>query len=328
MPLVLAVCLGLVALAFQRHYRRQLWDPETVALVNGHPIPREAIEEILSSGGGQSLTGESGSSERTIRLKLERLVEEELVRQAAAECGLVIGQSEIDQGIRDYQASRECEEHPGRPDCLAPRGQAMDSYSKAVAKRLLLERMTKLVSQRHARLDSRRWRIFWRDFLVKHAMVSVFKARILLAQDDPKVLDALERAEGAGSLEAMADAVKAAGFTAMITEPMSLNLLDPETMALFDKAGLSEKLNSALKSPSRMTGPVRLVGSMAVFEAIEAVPRSDPEALAAAARESYQRMEGERAFKSWLADLRARAKIVINPAFQEFGVEDLDSGGD
>ena len=69
---------------------------------------------------------------------------------------------------------------------------------------------------------------------------------------------------------------------------------------------------------------MRLDGSMAVFEVLEAVPRRDPEGLAAAARATYERLEMERAFKRWLADLRARAKIVINPGFQEFGVETLN----
>ena len=324
MPLVLAVSLGLVALAFQSYYRRQLWDPETVALVNGRPIPREALEEVMSASGGQSLTGGDGSSEQTIRRKLESLVEEELVRQAAEEYGLVIGQDEIEAGMREYQTSRECLDHPGRPDCQPPRGLASSSYSKAVAKRLLLEHMTRMVSARYARYDSRRWRVFWRDYLVRHAMVSVYKVRILLAQDDPMVESALMAAAKAESLERQADSVKEAGFTVMITEPMSLNLLDPETLALFDRVGLQESLAAAAISRSRRTGPLRLEGSMAVFEVLEMVPRRDPEGLAAAAKATYERLEGEKAFKSWLADLRRRAKIVINPGFQEFGVETLN----
>lgn len=324
MPLVLAVSLGLLALAFKNHYRRQLWDPETVALVNGHPIPREALEEVMSAGGGQSLTGGSGSSERTIRRKLESLVEEELVRQAAVEHGLVIPQSEIDKSVEEFQTSRECREHPGRADCQPPKGKAMGSYSEAVAKRLLLEHMTRLVASRYARFDSKRWRAFWRDYLVKHAMVSVYKVRVLLSQDDPLVETALRESAKAETLERMGDSVKEAGFTVMITEPMSLNLLDPETWPLFDRAGLKDELSAAVLSPFRRTGPVRLEGSVAVLEVLEVVPRLDPEGLAAAARATYERMEGERAFKAWLADLRSRAKIVINPGFQEFGVETLN----
>jgi hypothetical protein len=323
MPLVLALALGLVALAFQRHYRRQLWDPETVALVNGHPIPREALEEVLISGGGHSLAVGGGSSEQTLRLKLESLVDEELVRQAAVEYGLVIDQEQIDRGAREYLTSRECREHLGRPDCQPPKGQAMSDYSKAVAKRLLLDGMTAMVSAKYARFDSRRWRAFWRDYLVKHAMVSVYKVRVLLAQDDPKVEEALRAAEKAESLDRLSDAVKEAGFTAMITEPMSLNLLDSQSMQLFERVGLKDSLSAASMSPSRRTGPLRLEESIAVFEVLEAVPRRDPEGLAAAAKATYERLEGDKAFKAWLSDLRSKAKIVINPGFQQFGVETL-----
>jgi hypothetical protein len=323
-PVLLALVLGLVAWGFQRHYRRQHWDPETVALVNGKPIPREALDEVMGVGPGPSAPPSGpGSGGLAIRSKLDRLIDEELVVQAAGELGVAISQGDIDRGLLEYRDSWACRGNPASPACQPPKGRAMASYAQAVAKRLMLREVARLVAVRRASFDTRRWRAFWRQFLARHALASIYRVRIMLAQDDPAVEAALAGAPGDDDVERLANRVREAGFTAMVTQPMSLNLLDPETYSMFERVGLRDKLQAALKTPGRRSGPVRLDGSLAVFEVIRAEPRPDPASLAAAARAAYERMEGERAFLEWLAELRGRAVIVVNPGFQEFGLEAL-----
>ncbi|MDR2366891.1 MAG: SurA N-terminal domain-containing protein [Deltaproteobacteria bacterium] len=313
-PLLLAVLLGLAIVAFQHFYRRQLWDPSTIALVNGRPVPTSALEEIVSLGYLQPLSDKEGGGQ-VIDGILDRLIDEELIRQAAEREGLVIDPAEVEANLAGYRDSFGCGQDPAPAVCQAAFGTSGESLAKAVEKQLLLRRMSDLVSRREWRLSGTEWRAFFRDWLAKYSFSSVFRVRVLLAQDsaESQRLLAAGLSRSRPGLEAMAERIREAGLEARVAGPLSLNLMAPETLRRFREANLGHELTQAMARPGKTTGPIKLDGSLAAFEVLEISKPVDPEELALAARREYERMAGERAFTLWLAKLREEATVKINP---------------
>ncbi|MDR2443811.1 MAG: SurA N-terminal domain-containing protein [Deltaproteobacteria bacterium] len=321
MPMLLAILLSLVVLAFQNYYRRQLWDPETVALVNGRPIYRQTLGELITAGLRPSVVPSAGNTQQSIRNKLDRLIDEELIRQAAQKAGVVITQEDINQNIQQYRDSMGCNETPIKATCQPPRGESMKSYSEAIGQRLLLQNMVRIVAAKTGSYDSRLWRQFWRKFLLDHALVSVYRVRVLLAQDTPQVEEKLQSAKNNATLGQLANQIKEAGYTVMITDTMMLNLLDPQSYTMFNELNLRGLFQEALNQPSRLTKPVKFQGSVAVFEVIGSIGPADPIKLATAAKTAFEREVAEKAFEIWLANLRSEAKIEINPGLFDIGLD-------
>jgi hypothetical protein len=97
----------------------------------------------------------------------------------------------------------------------------------------------------------------------------------------------------------------------------------PETFREFRDAGLGLELAKAMGQESKITQPIRLPGSLSVFEVIEVAKPIDPAMLAKAAQNAYERQVGEKAFDDWLARLRSAASIVVNPNL----LESVEAGG-
>jgi hypothetical protein len=121
------------------------------------------------------------------------------------------------------------------------------------------------------------------------------------------------RTRGKVTLEDLAERLREAGLEAKVAGPMSLNLMSPDTMKQFRSIGLGPELTRAMAKPGKMTGPVRLASSLAVFEVLEVIKPIGPKELAQAAKIEYERQVGEKAFNLWLDNLRSEATIEINP---------------
>ncbi|MDR0355841.1 MAG: SurA N-terminal domain-containing protein [Deltaproteobacteria bacterium] len=319
-PFLLALILAFGVTAFKRHYIRQLWDPLTAATVNGLPIPRSAIEEVMVFGYHLPPNDEG---QETILQLLDRLIDEELVRQAAEKEGIKISEEEISAQLESYRRSFGCLPGSRLEDCRQPKGPSGESLAKAVEKQLLLQTMGRIIHQTRARPSSREWRSFWRAWLAKYSLSSVYKVKVLLVEDQGDAEEYLTPSRQRKELEDMADAARKAGLTARITEPMTINLLDPATLTMFRKANLALELAKALNDERRLTAPIKLSGSWAVFEVISLVKPIEPANLALAARNAYERQVGEKAYQAWLEDLRREAVIVINPNL----LESAEKGG-
>ena len=92
---MLLAALALVILQYgvgrlNERYKKQLWDPDTAALVNGRPVRRQAVDELLALGFYPPLSFQEGAGSGAVELNqlLGLLIEEELVLQAAEKEGL------------------------------------------------------------------------------------------------------------------------------------------------------------------------------------------------------------------------------------------------
>ncbi|MDR1677721.1 MAG: SurA N-terminal domain-containing protein [Deltaproteobacteria bacterium] len=310
--LILAVLLGLAAVGFQHFYRRQLWDPLTMATVNGRALPISSLEEALNlSQIGLTMTEEGDGRQIMIRL-LDRLIDEELIRQAAEKEGLKVDPAEVQANLALFRKPFGCDSDPDKFGCQAYSGSSGESLVKAVEKQLLLKAMNSLVSQREGHLSSTEWRIFFRNWLAKYSFSAVYRVRVLLAQEgeeSEKILGAGKR----GTLDELAEKIKATGLEVRVAGPMSLNLIAPETYKQFMANNLGPEMAKAAEQPDRLTGLLRFSASLAVFEVLEVVKTFEPEELVLAAKNEFERQVGERAFNDWLASLRREAVIELNP---------------
>jgi hypothetical protein len=318
MPLFLAVLLGLGVLAFQNHYRRQLWNPETLAMVNGQMIPRSAVEKVMDLANHPYLALSSQEpGQVTVHQILDRLIDEELVRQAAQEEGVTVSAEQIEAHLDLYYKSWGCDSSGTSSLCRAPKGQSLASLKQAIEKQILLNVMIHKVAVLYSHPTKEGWRVFWANWLRKFPLAKVFRVRILLVQEDEAVESLLKPTKKTRSLSDIAQSITEKGFAALVTPPMYLNPFDPETFYLFRKSNLGPELLKAAKQPSRQTGPIKLRENLAIFEVIEYFEPLDPESYAISARKAYERQESEKAFRIWLSDLRQKAEIVLNPTFLE-----------
>ncbi|MDR3135201.1 MAG: SurA N-terminal domain-containing protein [Deltaproteobacteria bacterium] len=325
-PLLLAILLGLAAVAFQRHYRRQLWDPLAIAKVNGQPLLTSALEEVMSLGYHQPMA-EDGQGQAALWQILDGLIDEELVRQAAEREGLKVDPAELGESLAEYRSSFGCQADPGQAVCQDTMGGPGEALAKAVEKRLLLKAMGELVYLREGQPSGAEWRKFFRQWLAKYSLSKIYRVRVLLAQDSQEGREILASGpRRGGGLEGLAARLREAGLEARVAGPLSINLMAPETYRRYREAGLGLELAKAMGKGDKTTGPIRLAGSLAVFEVIEAIRPMGPDELAQAAKNEYERQVGERAFGLWLARLRETATIELNPSLLESGQEGTLSG--
>jgi hypothetical protein len=285
-----------------------------------------------------TLTDEGGRE--VIKVILDRLIDEELIQQAAETEGLTVDPAELEANLATYRNSFGCQTDPSRSVCQATLGSAGESLVKAVSNRLILNDMMDLVARKDARYNSADWRHFFRNWLAKYSFSSVYRVRVLLTQDTsearrilsgPGALPASALSSGSLSasvnLETLAERLRKVGLETKVAGPLSLNLMAPETLKRFREVDLGRKLTLAAGRSRKLTEPLSLTGSLAVFEVLEIIQAVDPEKLAQAAINEYERSVREKAFSIWLAKIRSEAVIELNPNIQynasEGGLADI-----
>ncbi|MDR1486807.1 MAG: SurA N-terminal domain-containing protein, partial [Deltaproteobacteria bacterium] len=278
MFLFLAVFLAVGVLAFQNHYKRQLWDPETAATVNGRPILRSAVEQVMELANQPNLTLTSEDPGHVnVRQILSRLIDEELVRQAAQKEGVTVSPEQIEARLSLYSKSWGCDGSKARTLCHAPKGQSLEDLKQAIEKQILFDAMYRKVAMLHARPNREDWIPFWKAWLRKFPLTNVYRAQVLLVQNEKAAEALLKPSKKSRTLYDMAQAAKEAGYAVIVTEPMYLNPLDRTTFSLFKDTNLSQELLKASQRESRQTPPIRLKDSIAVFQVIESVKPIDAE---------------------------------------------------
>jgi hypothetical protein len=302
---------------FRSYYRRQLWDPETAAMVNGRPIYRSSLEAVMRAGLNPGPSVRPGEAALTIRQILDRLVAEELVRQEALAAGLEIPDDEVNAYVAALRSSMECPKGGSKvPICQSPPAQGMDEFLKAVRARQQLEKLAQKVIPVLWRPSSPRWRSFWAEWLAKTPKGPVYRVRGLFVQANDEALKAAEKAWRRDlPLTELETKIRVEGFIAIFSRVMSVNPLDPNNKAIFGEADLGAELDPAGSTPPYLTKIFRLPNSYVVLEVQEIRPALDPEELAKAARKAFERAEGEAAFREWVEGLRRNAEIVINPNY-------------
>lgn len=291
MALALALALALAGC------RESQWDPKVAGLVNGRPIATDALEKVLELGFYPPLAeGAKGGAAGGLSVApiLNRLIDERLMLAEAAKAGFTVSPHEVDAAAEAYTAAWFDS---------APPPSELGGMKEAVREQLLLRKLTDKVVRDRRLLSADRWREFWAGW-PKEAHTR-YKARLLVIPplpERPKL-----PAASAKSLGDMVEWFADNGLNVMVTDAV---WVDGRKLT----AEEAKALEAALKR-KRPTQPFRQPESWVVFEPLE-VDRGLGEADSLlAAKAAFEELEGEKAFRQWLATVRGRADIMINPAY-------------
>ncbi len=293
----LGMALVLILAAALTGCREEPWDPEVAATVDGRPIPKSAVDQVLEWGFYPRL-GQGGEVEGAVTLPqiLDKLIDERLIVAAAEKAGLTVSEAEVDQAANGLVSAWFG---------AVPPPAELGELRQALRNQILLRTMTEKVMAERRNLSAGEWQKFW-DAWPKDPPPR-YLVRALLIPPVPEAADLpLSRW---GSLEEQAHYLKKAGLTTIISDPMWLvgARQDPEVVKALEKA----------LSLGRLTEPLRLPESWVVYDVLDVDRGQAPVEDFQAARVAFEALASEKAFLDWLKERRAKADIRINPIFAE-----------
>jgi parvulin-like peptidyl-prolyl isomerase len=247
-----------------------------VACVNGAPIRAAALERAL--GRREAASGRAPGPDLRAAL-IDRLVDEELLVQRAAEMGLVAS----DRGVRKALARAAIDAVLRGAAAQAPSDDELRAFHAANAALFALPRRARV------------------------------RAISFDASRDPE--RAMQRARAAG--DAIAGGLGFEAATARFGDPAGLPLPDALLPEAALRRQLGPRLSEAALAlaPGEVSAPVSVDASVHLLQLVELEPASAHgfEAARAQVAGEFVRRRGEAALAERLAQLRAQARIVRAP---------------
>ncbi|MDR0881176.1 MAG: SurA N-terminal domain-containing protein [Candidatus Adiutrix sp.] len=283
----------MLALAALPGCREETWDPEVAALVNGRPIPKAAVEQVLEWGFYPALD-RGGERDITAPRVLARLIDESLVLAEAKKAGLAVSDQEVAQAQDELVSAWFG---------AAPPPAELEDLRQALRRQLLLRKMTEKVAAERRVLSAAAWRQFWAGWpknLPPRYLVRV----LFLPPRDQAPAWPIKKPP---SLAQLAAQFEKKGLAVILSGPLWLGA---DQFPPADRAALKQAV-----AEKRLAGPFRLPESWAVYEVLEVVPGPTPAEEFQAAKAAFEDQAGRLAFQEWLAALRAGADLKMAPFF-------------
>lgn len=288
--LFLAMLMAVSIIAVGGCREQEPWDTDIAVKVNGRPIPKAALDRVLEWGFYPDLD-QGGEREINIPLILDKLINEELILGEAEKIGLVLSPGELSEGLDNLSSVW----FGGEP----PQAEQAE-LRQAVARHLLLRKMTEKVINDRKVLSAEKWHDFWEKW-PKNKGPS-FKMRALLL---PPTDDEPQRPAEIKKLEDLADYFKSQGAAVILSQALWLS---GERLDLV----ISEELSRAFKE-KRLSLPIRLDESWAIYEVLSRDLGPGAAEEFEAARRVFEAKAGEEAFQRWLSEIRSEAVVEYAP---------------
>ncbi|MDR2353184.1 MAG: SurA N-terminal domain-containing protein [Deltaproteobacteria bacterium] len=313
---VFSAILGVGLWFFQERYKKQLWDPGTAAIVNGVPISRKAVEDVFRVGFYPTVTTERSSTGAiSMEQILERLIEEELVRQAAHAAGLMVTEEEALAYLEDIKKSWGCVNNPSFR-CQLPKGQELDSLMAAIRDRILLNKVIAMVSRTRAKRSQKDFELFLQQWARQNKLPIIYQTRALLAEKKPEVLTILEDPKNRqGGFDTLVAKLKEKALAFVISDNLYLDPRKEAGASLFPEVDLFVTLLDASNDPQKLSTVLSLSESYVVLEVLSVTDNISPEELVRGARLNYESQVSDTAFREYVIELKSRATITVNPNF-------------
>ena len=280
--------------------------PETpqdaAALVNGRPIGMETLVSVARAGSNGPV--DEPSKRRLHGQILEQLIEEELIVQEAGRLGIRVSEDELDQRIKEIKA-----DYPGRAfdEMLIREYVDFKVWKKRIRRNLLVRKTTEAELKTRVVMDSSEWVEFFqahRSFELRPGRV---KVKHITTADRAQAELALKRIRAGRDFDRVTREVLGLGSEDELEDG---RWVYPGQLPARISRAVSE---TGVGQVSEIVSSGKGFSIFKVLE-IEKVPPPGPKETLARLQRLYQARLESRAYAQWIAELRARARIVINPA--------------
>ncbi len=295
MKAVFLLCLAVAGFLIPGCRERE-WEPGLALTVNGRPVPVSAVDQVLEWGFYPGL-GRGGEIEgaNSLPLIIDKLVDEQLILAEAEKSGLSVSQFEVDDAATTLATAWFG---------VKPPPAELGDLRRALRNQLLIQKMTVKVMTERRILSAAQWQVFWDRW--PRAQSPRYRVRVLMLprSEAPPELPAEKI-----SLVELADSFEKTGLPVVLSEPF---WLPGDSLEAAEREVLDQALAQGRFSPA-----VRLKESWAVYEVLGLDPGPSLEEEFKKARTAYEEQAGEAAFSNWLADMRSKAQVELNPALAE-----------
>ena len=279
--------------------REKAWDPDVAALVNGQPIPKSAVIRVMELGfyprPGETHDRIKGSA--SVVQIVGNLIDEKLILEEAEKDGLTVDEKELEESL-NLLGSAWFGVEPPPAELL--------ELKETIHNQLLIRKMTEKIMLERRVLSADKWRGFWEAWPKNKPPRYLVRALLLPPLNQTPRLPVRRR----HTLENLAEYFERQDMEAIVSEPLWLG------REFMGKEGVAEALEEAAAKKT-VTVPLRLSESWVIYEILRVEPAPTPAQDFKSAMESFEAQAGEEAFSKWLAEVRARSDIRINPVFLE-----------
>ena len=269
----------------------EAWDRDVLATVNGHPIERSVVENILNFGALPDSYGYSLKSLAT-RPVLEQLILEQLILESATQNHIQVEKEDVNRYFADLMLDKSG---------LVFTDEEQGKIKIVLERQLLVRKMTGKIMDERQVLSAKEWQKYWDGW--PRAKVPRYQVQVVLV---PLTVDISKLdLSNFSSVEGLDSYFMEQAVVALLSGPMWLAGADQDPALIVALENAFELGKLAEARP--------LTESWAFYEVLKVERMSDPLEDYRQARTSFESLAREKAFGAWLAERRAQSDIRIGP---------------
>jgi len=277
---------------------------DTAALVNGRPVRMEALGLAVRSWSEPNQTGADQSQLRQ-RL-LNQLIEAELVVQEAERRGLTISEAELAERVKAIKA-----DYPYQTfnDMLIREYIDVETWKERLRRNILIKKVTEAEFKSRVKVKAREWGAFFQKHRQLQGEPARLKVKHITTLTRAEAEKALKRIRAGRDFDRVARSLK--GSDTGSKQSASVWVY-PERLPVPLVKALSET------GAGQVSGIVESEYGFSIFKvlAAEEVRPLEPAEIIKRLYRLYIKDLRGKAYAQWIGELKARARIIINPSLR------------
>ena len=291
------VFAGVVLIALASGACQPEMGDDVAAKVNGRPITRGDVAARQRAWTIAPMSqADTPELRRTV---LNQLIEEALILQAAEKAGITVSDQEVE--VRIDNIKRDFPENSFE-EMLIREYIDFETWRENLRRNMIIEKATHAETAKRVKTDPAKWQAFFEANRAMPAPEARVKVIHLTLADRDRASAALKKIRGGQDFEKTAK--QETGGPSGNPIWVYPNLLPPD---------MAKVLASA--EPGQVTDVVESEFGFTIFKVLdkEKPERPDPVVVMARLRREFRRLQEDEAFRDWVAELKQKAKIIINP---------------
>lgn len=275
---------------------------DTAALVNGRPVRMEALGLAVRSWSELNQTGADQSQLR--RRLLDQLIEAELVVQEAKRRGLTVSESELVKRVKEIKVDYP---HQTFDEMLIREYIDFETWKERLRKNILIKKVTEAELKSRVTVKSKEWEAFFQEHRHIQAEPARLKVKHITTLTKDEAEKALKRIKAGRDFDRVARSIRGSGTGSKQGAPVWVY---PERLPVSLAKAISET------EVGRVSKIVESEYGFSIFKVLavqEAWPLEPAEIIKRLHRLYIKDLRGK-AYAQWVGELKARARIIINPS--------------